>query len=501
MKKRREAATPPKLTPDEEALLEASRKGDLAQVTALLAKGVKPTIHARNGETPLGRAEARGHHEIADLLLSKGAKIDDTDELGTPLWWAASRGDAKRVATLLERGADVNKQVKTSPATIAAIKGQADLVKLLVAKGAQPDVFSCALIGDAKSLAALLKVDASLAKKVNFTAGGGPTDALSPLHLATEAGHAEVVELLLANGADLWLRRGGDKKAPVELCATLPTLKLYLANQDLLKTERGAGLLTLFQTTGRKELALSMLEQGGLPQNAPKFLAELDLEKDRELIDLLIKNGAIKHVGPYGGPTALDFAIYYATPGSVNFFGIPDGEIIVKRNRPLALWLIEQGIPLNLIPNNDRGTCTLNHAIQHNELEILKALIDKGVNLTPQWRTVELAGGKTMKEATLAEPPLIAGVRSKMDLIKLLVEKGVNVNDADPQTGYTPLHAAASINRRELVDYLLSQGANPKAKTKDTFTEKGERVPGETPAQSAANNKHAELAAFLRSKE
>ncbi|MGC3967592.1 MAG: hypothetical protein QM775_09545 [Pirellulales bacterium] len=59
---------------------------------------------------------------------------------------------------------------------------------------------------------------------------------------------------------------------------------------------------------------------------------------------------------------------------------------------------------------------------------------------------------------------------------------------------------------RELVDYLLSKGADPKAKTLDRFTEDRGKVLGETPAQAAAaaaaaSNKHAELAAFLKSKE
>jgi len=486
MKKRREAATPVKLTPDEAALLEESRKGDLAAVTALLAKGVKPTIRAANGESPLGRAAAFGNNEIADLLLSKGAKIDDTDDMGTPLWWAANRGDAKRVAALLAQGADVNKQVGTPPVAIATIKGHAEIVKQLLDKGAKPDVFSCSLLGDSKKLAALLKQDPTLAKAI---ATQGVKNALSPLHLATEAGHVEVVELLLKNGADMWLKRNEDRKAPVELCATLPMLKLYLAKEDLLKTSAGAQLLSQLLSTNRPELAKYMLDQGVLPANAAWYLAGLDLEKDRGMIDLLIKNGAIKKPpGPYGLATALDYAIYSTTSTEANIF--EDGEITVKRNRPLALWLIEQGIPLNQHYGRERELCTLNHAIRHDELEILKAMIDKGVNLTPQWRASDIPG-QTMKEATYVPPPLIAAVRSKMDVIKLLVEKGVSVNDADPQTGYTPLHAAASINRRELVDYLLAQGANPKAKMRS----------GETPAQSAANRKHVELAAFLKSKE
>jgi ankyrin repeat protein len=323
-----------------------------------------------------------------------------------------------------------------------------------------------------------------------------------------------VVELLLANGADIW-QKGSDGKMPIELCATLPMFKLYVAKQkDLVQTDQGSILLSLFQSSDRRDLAQYMLDQGGLPRGAAIILAGLDPEKDRDMVNLLVKNGVLtrhSNLGPYAGPTPLDFAIFnmYQVVGTENPFGIDDsGEIVIKRNRPMALWLIANGCPIDLLSGNERRSCPLNKAIEHNEIEIVKALIDKGVNLTPQLLTRNTGGGSTHTEPTRALPPLMVAVDSSLDMMKLLVERGVDVNAADPETGRTPLHWAALRNKRDAAEYLLGEGANPRAKTKAFPPNPGGNgippfpgSPAETPSQVAAGRGHTELAAFLKSKE
>ncbi len=51
------------------------------------------------------------------------------------------------------------------------------------------------------------------------------------------------------------------------------------------------------------------------------------------------------------------------------------------------------------------------------------------------------------------------GYVTTMAIMRMLVRKGANVNLADPKTGETPLMAAAALGNREVVDYLLRQGA------------------------------------------
>lgn len=54
--------------------------------------------------------------------------------------------------------------------------------------------------------------------------------------------------------------------------------------------------------------------------------------------------------------------------------------------------------------------------------------------------------------------------RTKLAVARLMVCRGAGVQDADPHTGRTPLHNAASWGALELVRYLLSEGANPRAR-------------------------------------
>ncbi|HEV7802355.1 MAG TPA: ankyrin repeat domain-containing protein [Burkholderiales bacterium] len=61
------------------------------------------------------------------------------------------------------------------------------------------------------------------------------------------------------------------------------------------------------------------------------------------------------------------------------------------------------------------------------------------------------------------ETPLHHAARTgNVELAKLLVAKGANINVAGP-SGFVPLHVAAGLNRRAMAEYLLAAGANPNA--------------------------------------
>ena len=58
------------------------------------------------GETPLMRAAARGHTEIVQRLLAKGARVDATTDVGnTALMFAAARGRVEMLRLLMTSGA------------------------------------------------------------------------------------------------------------------------------------------------------------------------------------------------------------------------------------------------------------------------------------------------------------------------------------------------------------------------------------------------------------
>jgi uncharacterized protein len=108
------------------------------------------------------------------MLLASGAAVDAEERDGrTALVWAAERGNEEMVASLLDRGADVNHVVRSNGATalhVAAQKGHEVTVALLVARGARVDL---------------------------ATTGGN-----TALHFAAFDGNPKMVSILLARGAD-----------------------------------------------------------------------------------------------------------------------------------------------------------------------------------------------------------------------------------------------------------------------------------------------------------
>ena len=68
--------------------------------------GANPNIPNHNHSTPLHKASPNGFLEIAHLLLSYGAKVDEKDGMGiTPIQVASSAGYDEIAKMLLEHSA------------------------------------------------------------------------------------------------------------------------------------------------------------------------------------------------------------------------------------------------------------------------------------------------------------------------------------------------------------------------------------------------------------
>ncbi|XP_031847476.1 zinc-RING finger and ankyrin repeat domain-containing protein rolling pebbles isoform X1 [Nomia melanderi] len=169
----------------ETALTIAAANGSTATVSALLARGARPTAVNAKGLSPLmlaareghwGTAErflqgtlssstdtilddavtlldqrdlagrtalmlaaSEGHTNLIELFLDKGSILESRDKEGlTALCWACVRGRLTAVQNLIDRGADVNTSDNTgrTPLDLAAFQGNPKLVQLLLEKGA-----------------------------------------------------------------------------------------------------------------------------------------------------------------------------------------------------------------------------------------------------------------------------------------------------------------------------------------------------------------------------
>lgn len=96
-----------------------------------------------NPTSPLHMAALKGQCKIIDILLNKGADINNLDQTGrTPLHCAVEGERMDAVTKLMERGADVTvKDVKGISALAMAVeKGMEDAVVLFIEAGADPNV-------------------------------------------------------------------------------------------------------------------------------------------------------------------------------------------------------------------------------------------------------------------------------------------------------------------------------------------------------------------------
>lgn len=128
---------------DARDLFGAAEDGDASGASRLLSAGVAADARlASGGETPLMRAAARGHEEVARVLLDAGADASARRSDGfTPLILAVFFGHEGTARLLVERGADAHAHTSlgTTAAGWAASRGFAELADLLrAAEAASP---------------------------------------------------------------------------------------------------------------------------------------------------------------------------------------------------------------------------------------------------------------------------------------------------------------------------------------------------------------------------
>ena len=304
-----EAATakqPRKADPSAD-LIFAAEKGNTELVKQLLTAGAHPDTRDRRpkskGFTPLMLAARAGHRETAVALLDGGADLalkDDAEpgndsgfnfifkeggiehilECGysmfrTALHWAAEKGNADVVQLLIERGADVNSA------------DRAKLTPLHLATEARAD----------EIVADLLRADACPDARAR--------GKQSPLHHACRAGNVGIVRRLLAAGVKVELKND-DGNTPLIIAAghAHPAVVVVLleAGADVHATNR-EGETAIHLATGPR-LYEHKYQKG-------KGLSAVFIHPEAEILEtvrLLIAAGADPSAKNKFGISALDWA-------------------------------------------------------------------------------------------------------------------------------------------------------------------------------------------------
>jgi ankyrin repeat protein len=176
----------------ESLLFSAIRGGNPDIVTYLLAHGALLKVAGRFQQTPLQVAAYIGHTDVARVLVNHGADIDERGPWGeTALHWAAVRGHTDVAALLLERGADVNTQTSSHVVDLN--------VQMNVSRDPVERELRCFEIHEKQETANRL----GIGLQVMGLPRGAFTEGDTAIHAATYWNHADIVKLLIGNGADI----------------------------------------------------------------------------------------------------------------------------------------------------------------------------------------------------------------------------------------------------------------------------------------------------------
>jgi|WetSurMetagenome_2_1015567.scaffolds.fasta_scaffold32982_3 ankyrin repeat protein len=207
---------------------------------------------------------------------------------------AAIKGDLAKVKALLKDNPElVSSQDSTgdTPLHLAVMKDHKDMVKLLIDNKADINASITAHVREIihKSIPGFKS-----STMLYFDIGA------TPLHLAAASGHKDIVELLLAHGADVNAIDGDDGWTPLHWAANgghKDAAELLLANKADINAKDGYGRTPLYYAAGNKRINKGEVRWDdnidspvAIDGNTTMHLAELKSRKDA-VAELLRQHG------------------------------------------------------------------------------------------------------------------------------------------------------------------------------------------------------------------
>ncbi|XP_004911091.1 poly [ADP-ribose] polymerase tankyrase-1 isoform X3 [Xenopus tropicalis] len=551
-------------------LLEAARSGNEEKLMALLTP-LNVNCHASDGRksTPLHLAAGYNRVRIVQLLLQHGADVHAKDKGGlVPLHNACSYGHFEVTELLLKHGACVNAMDlwQFTPLHEAASKNRVEVCSLLLSHGADPTLVNChgksavdmaptpelkerlsyefkghSLLQAARE-ADMAKVKKTLALEIiNFkqpqshetalhcavaslhpkrkqitelllrkgaSVNEKNKDFMTPLHVAAERAHNDVVEVLHKHGAKMNAldTLGQTALHRAALGGHLQTCRL------LLSFGSDASIVSLQGFTAAQmgnEAVQQILNVESTPVRTSDVdyrLLEASKAGDLDTVKLCSSQNVNCRDLEGRHSTPLHFAAGYNRVSVVEYLLHHGADVHAKDKGGLvplhnacsyghyevAELLVRHGASVNVA---DLWKFTpLHEAAAKGKYEICKLLLKHGADPTKKNRD-----GNTpldlVKDGDTDIQDLLRGDAALLDAAKkgclarvqkLCTQENINCRDTQGRNS-TPLHLAAGYNNLEVAEYLLEHGADVNAQDKG----------GLIPLHNAASYGHVDIAALL----
>jgi len=434
---------------------DAAMKHDEVGVRALIQQKADVNAPQADGATAIQWAVYNNDLALADILIAAGANVKTPNREGaTPLYLASIQGNAAMIDRLLKAGADANERGPEgeTPLMLASRNGTLDAIKVLLDH----------------------KADVNAKDKLRGT---------TPLMWASEQAHPEAVKLLIANGANVAAVADPDAGGkPRNNLANPVSQRLNSAfgagNGRGGGRGRGRGPATPQDTD-------AALKANGIE---PAELAAAGID-----VKTLVESGV--DVNALAGQVA---AFGFGRGNAVKDGGGLTSLVLAARQDCIecAKALVESGADVNQLTNY--GWTALLTATQNRHYKLAAYLLEKGANPNIAnkggWTALYLATDNRNIEA--GDYPVRTPDMDHLDFIKLLIDKGANVNaricgaQSTPdkctgdttetrtnftmqwlfEDGATPFLRAAQSGDVTLMKLLLAHGADPKIFTAHNVT-------------------------------
>jgi uncharacterized protein len=544
-KSKPKAAPTPKVAPNPRnlgmALINASQAPDHARLKQLLAAGANPNAVDRDGCTALMFAVGTGEDAIVKTLLAAKASVNSRAADGrTPITVAIGAGEFELVQLMLQRGPDLkgtDAAGRTLLHVLLEMKGMipetAALVKLMLAKGANvnaPDKAGVTpLMYSLRGIPAPSEGEFTAAWLVDHLTWRPVRPFADASFLTTTtAGSLEMVELLIASGANVNAQDARRRPSWTYARARAKAVKEPKFLQ-LLKsagaTEPPPDLLNavVFEDVDelRRALAAGAKPDQKDEEGIPAVVLAAGRESDAVLRELLAAGVDTGARGPFE-ETALLITIERerlanlrlllskgADPNLVARKGlVPLVEAAGLDSPDYVAALLEKGARPNA--KSEYGRTAAHYAAVPAILELLAAkgadlnqrddlgmtplavLVDEEFDLDREAEPLVVTFLKLGADVNLGDefgvtPLMRAAEHQPAAVVKLLQDKGAKVNARDSD-GWTALMKAVVADKGETVVLLLKGGADVALATKE----------GETALSLANENGHIGIAKLLK---
>jgi ankyrin repeat protein len=392
----------PELLPIVQAIVD----GDSGEVQRLLDTGTDPETRVTGGESLLILAIRYDRYRICEQLLIAGADPNYVTPYGDFALYQAVGVSQPQYLNLLVRHHVNPNQTTTNgwtPLMSTIYWEHPEFAKILLDAGADPN----------------------LGKETNKSA----------LILAVQHQYVALVQLLLENEADPNFQ---SKKTPPALFAAVDLENVALCKMLLehgadpnIRMENGSSVLTKAIQEENPGLVTLLLERGADPALKPPNehlpLGVAARLGNLEICQILIDRGAEPDQREPDNWSAV-FAVAYSN------------------NVDIAHLLVERGAEVNVrIPD---GWSAFHRAAKYNADAVLSYFLE----CNPDGIHYATEGGRTLlHEAARA---------GHTEIVRLCIERGLDVNAAEKDTGKTALQYALDLKRDDIATVLREHGAN-----------------------------------------